>query len=100
MENVRSSDAIGEVHDYINGAGHAVQCLFGFIFAIIFCIVYATYTHKLDLPQVMVRRKKTKDSKGLYHHIIIALMLPALLFCFFYTFALEYIIQMTPCLGL
>jgi len=88
MENVRASDAQGFVYDYINGAGHSVQCLFGFIYAILFCIVYAITRHKLDLATILLKRKKTKDNKGLYLYITTAFVLCALLFSFFYIFAL------------
>jgi hypothetical protein len=29
-----------------------------------------------------------------------AVLLPSLLFCFFYTFALEYLMQISPCFGI
>ena len=29
-----------------------------------------------------------------------AVLIPSLLFCFFYTFALEYLMQFTPCFGI
>lgn len=99
IENVRSSDAQGEVYDFVNNT-QAVLCLFGFIYALLICIMYAVFTHKLDLPTVIVKRKKSKDSSKLYHHIILSLLIPSLLFCFFYIFAFEYVIQMTPCLGI
>ena len=99
MENTYSPDAEGEVHDFIN-VTQSILCLFGFIYAILFCIAYAIFTHKLDLPTVLVKRKKSKDNKQVYHHIIVSFILPSLLFCFFYIFAFEYIIQMAPCLGI
>ena len=86
------------MHDYINYT-HSVQCLFGFIFAILFSICYALIEAKLDLPKVLVERKEKGTNAGLFHHIIMFFVNCSLLFCFFSIFVFEYIIQMYPCLG-
>ena len=78
----------------------AVYCLFGFVYAILFTVLYGFITFKLDLPTVLVKRNLDKSNKNLYHLIFFLFVLTGLLFCFFYTWAFEYQIQMTPCLGI
>ena len=91
---------MGYVDDYINSS-HSVQCFFGFVYAILISILYGLVTYKLDLPTILTDKKeKNQDYKNLYHHISIQFFLSSMLFCFFYLFALEYMIQMEPCLGI
>ncbi len=56
--------------------------------------------YKLDLPSIMYKRKKNLSNKELYHFIVINFIIPSLMFTFFYVFAFEYIVQMTPCFGI
>lgn len=67
---------------------------------ILFSIIYGAATYKLDLPRVMILRKRDNTNDQLYHFILMYFMYCGMLFCFFYIFALEYQIQMQPCLGL
>ena len=93
-------ESYATVDSFVNSGAHSVFCLFGFIFALIWSILYLIIQFRLDLPTVLVRRALKNTNRELYHLIFLTCMLPSLLFCFFYTWALEYQIQMTPCLGL
>jgi len=64
-------------------------------------ILYILYEIKLDLPTILnERNKEKKDNKNLFHLLFFLPLLPSLLFCFFYTFALEYLMQINPCFGI
>ena len=67
---------------------------------ILFSIIYGAATYKLDLPKIIILRKQRNTNDELYHFILMYFMLSSMLFCFFYIYALEYQIQMQPCLGL
>ena len=73
--------------------------MFGFIFAILFSICYVIIEVKLDLPRVLIERKEKGTNFGLFHHVFMFFVTCGLLFCFFTLFVFEYIIQMSPCLG-
>ena len=95
-----TSESIDYVYDYINYS-HSVQCFFGFIYALLISVVYGLATYKLDLPTILTNKKEKKeDNKNLYHHISMQFIVSSMMFCFFYLFALEYLIQMYPCLGI
>lgn len=98
-QNNHSSIATGEVNDYINYT-HSVQCLFGFIYAILISICYGIIQVKLDLPRVLVERKEKDSNAGVLHHIMMFFVVCSMLFCFFTVFCFQYMIQMTPCLGI
>ena len=95
-----TSESTGLVYDYINNS-HSVQCFFGFVFAILISVFYALITYKLDLPTILTEKKEKKqDNKNLYHQISLQFILSSMMFCFFYLFALEYMVQMKPCFGI
>ena len=99
-ENYRTVNSTAPVDSYINGSGYTVQCLFGFVYIILFSIIFAVSRFKLDLPRVLVDRQAKKLNNELYHLILMYFMICGMLFSFFYIFALEYQIQMSPCLGI
>lgn len=84
--------------DYINYT-HSAHCLFGFVFMILFSVAYGVVQYKLDLPRLMLERKERGNNQGLIHYLLMFPILCSLLFCFFSLFALEYLIQVAPCLG-
>lgn len=86
--------------DFINGTGHVILCLSGFLYAILFSVMFAASAAKLDLPKILVDRKAKNNNSELYHFILMHFMYCALLFCFFYIYAYEFQIQMYPCLGI
>lgn len=63
-------------------------------------ILYVIYQQRLDLPTILYIRKERKEDSQLYHFLFMTVLIPSLLFCFFYTFALEYLMQFTPCFGI
>ena len=98
-ENRYSESAEKDLEDFVN-SDQTVFCFFGFIYILLFGIVYSLFAWKLDLPTVIHERNSTKDSKKLYHYLFMTLLLPSLLFCFFYIYAIEYLQQIDPCFGL
>jgi hypothetical protein len=50
------SGAPGLVSDFINGT-NTVFCLFGYIWVILFSVLYILYEVKLDLPTILFERK-------------------------------------------
>lgn len=86
-ENYHSEDAVTSVDNFINGSGHVILCLAGFVYAILFSILFVVSSVKLDLPKILVDRKAKSNNSELYHLILTYFMYCALLFCFFYIFA-------------
>ena len=99
VTNRYSPDSPGLVSDFINGSNTAF-CLFGYFWVILFIILYLLYEWKLDLPQILYERKERKDNRHLWHFLTFLPLLPATCFCFFYTFAIHYLMQISPCFGL
>ena len=91
--------APGLVSGFINGT-NTVFCLFGYLWFILFVILYIFYNIKLDLPTILHERKEKKEDKKLWHFLTFLPLIPAILFCFFYTYAIEYVMQTYPCFGL
>jgi hypothetical protein len=50
-------NASAHISDFINST-HTVYCLFGFIYVILFIILYTLYQIKLDLPTLLNERNK------------------------------------------
>ena len=94
-----SPTAVSDLYDFANNT-QSVFCLFGFLWAILVSILHVIQVHKLDLPTILLKRKRTSSNKDLYHIALVNLIIPSLLFTFFYTFAFEYILQMSPCFGI
>lgn len=92
-------NAPSTISSFINSS-HTVYCLFGYIWVIFFVILYILFQLKLDLPTILYIRKEKKEDNALYHYLFMTLLLPSILFCFFYTFALEYLMQISPCFGI
>jgi hypothetical protein len=99
VTNSYTSNAPGKVDDFVNGSNTAF-CLFGYAWVIAFLVLYALQQTRLDLPSVLWERKDRKDERKLWHFMMFLFLLPAVLFCFFYTFVIEYIMQISPCFGL
>ena len=96
--NQYSSGSPGLVSDFINGS-NTPFCLFGYVWVVFFIILYILYQFRLDLPTVLWNRKNKKEDKGLWHFLTFLFIVPATMFCFFYTFALHYTMQIYPCFG-
>lgn len=97
--NAYTVDSPGLVSEFINGT-NTVFCFFGYIWVILFVGLYVAYQVKLDLPRVLLDRKEKKEEKQLYHFLTFMAVLPGVMFCFFYTFAIEYLMQVYPCFGI
>lgn len=97
--NRYTTNSPGLVADFINGSNTGF-CLFGYAWVIAFLVLYALQQMRLDLPTVLWERKDKKDERKLWHFVMFLFLLPSVLFCFFYTFAIQYIMQIYPCFGL
>jgi hypothetical protein len=97
--NRYSSGSPGLVSDFINGSNTGF-CLFGYLWVVFFMILYYLYETKMDLPTILWERKEKKDNKRLWHFLTFLPLLPGILFCFFYTFAVHYLMQISPCFGI
>jgi len=99
VTNQYTTDAPGKVADFINGSNTAF-CLYGYFWVIAYLILYTLQQMRLDLPAILWERKDKKEDRKLWHLVMFLFLLPAVLFCFFYTFVIEYIMQISPCFGL